>query len=207
MILETLTVGPFAVNCYVLAEAAASPAVIIDPGADEKKIRQVLARHKLTPGIVINTHGHFDHIGCDDKFGVPVYIHPDDEALLKDTRLNLSELLFQSYAVGKVMIKTVRDGDIIALGGIRLEVIATPGHTAGGICLLLRQPENKILFSGDTLFYQGVGRVDFPGASENAIIKSIKEKLFKLPDDTVVYPGHGPSSTIGEERESNPFLN
>jgi len=206
MILETVTVGPFEVNCYILAEAAASPAVIIDPGADEKKIRQVLVKHKLKPDIVINTHGHFDHIGCDDKFGVPIYIHPDDEALLKDTSLNLSDFLFNSYAVGEVTIKTVKDGEVIESGGIRLEVIATPGHTRGGICLLLLKPQNKILFSGDTLFYQGVGRTDFPGASTSDLARSIKEKLFKLAEDTVVYPGHGPSSTIGEEKQGNPFL-
>lgn len=207
MILETVTVGIFAVNCYILAEADAGPAIIIDPGADEKKIREVLAKHKLAASMVINTHGHFDHIGCDDKFGVPIYIHRDDAALLKDARLNLSDFLFNTYyAAGQVTIKTVEDGDSIELGSIKLEIIATPGHTRGGICLLLKGPGNKILFSGDTLFYQGVGRTDFPGASESDLARSIKEKLFKLPDDTLIYPGHGPSSTIGGERRGNPFF-
>jgi len=207
MILEKVTVGIFQVNCYILAEASGGAAAIIDPGADENNIRKALVKHQLKPGVVINTHGHFDHIGCDDKFGVPVYVHPDDAALLKDARLNLSDFLFNtSYAMGKVTIKLAQDKDIIKLDGIELEVIATPGHTRGGICLLLKKPQNKILFSGDTLFYQGVGRTDFPGASESDLVKSIKEKLFRLSGDTVVYPGHGPSSTIKEEKENNPFL-
>ena len=101
----------------------------------------------------------------------------------------------------------MKDKENIELDDMQLEVIHTPGHTPGGICLLMKKPDDKILFSGDTLFCQGIGRTDFPGADEGLLIKSIKEKLFKLDDDTVVYPGHGPSSTIGEEKRNNPFLN
>jgi len=205
MILETIRISSYEVNCYILAEDNNSNAIIIDPGGDEQKIKAALAKHKLEPAFIINTHGHIDHIGGDDKFGIPVYIHRMDLALLKDARLNLSGFLAFPYTV-KSEIKTLEDKENIGLGQLQLEVIHTPGHTPGGICLLVKKPENKILFSGDTLFCQGIGRTDFPGASQNLLIKSIKEKLFKLDDKTVIYPGHGMSSTIGEEKKNNPFL-
>jgi len=205
MILETICVGPFQVNCYILASRQDSQAIIIDPGFDAAKIKKTLSVHKLKPAFIINTHGHYDHIGCDDDFAVPVYVHREDLALLKNPELNLSNFLMSSYSV-KSNLKIMEDKEIIELDQIQLEVIHTPGHTPGGICLLMHQPSNKILFSGDTLFCEGIGRTDFPGADEGTLIKSIKDKLFKLSDDTIIYPGHGPSSTIGVEKMSNPFL-
>lgn len=206
MILETVCVGPFQVNCYILASSSNSCAIIIDPGDEVGKIKRVLNKHKLKPAFIINTHGHIDHIGCNTKFDVPVYIHSQDLALLKDPQLNLSALLMAPFSI-KSQIRTLEDKEVIELGDIQLEVIHLPGHTPGGICLLMQKPTNKILFSGDTLFCQGIGRTDFPGADEDLLIKSIKDKLFKLADDTVVYPGHGLSSTIGEEKKNNPFFN
>jgi glyoxylase-like metal-dependent hydrolase (beta-lactamase superfamily II) len=194
------------VNCYILASKNNSSAIIIDPGEEENKIKRILEKHKLKPSFIINTHGHIDHIGCDDRFGIPVYIHENDLALLKDPQLNLSTFFMSSYSI-ESHIKTLKDKEDIELDDMQLEVIHTPGHTPGGICLLMKKPNDKILFSGDTLFCQGIGRTDFPGADEGLLIKSIKEKLLKLDDDTVVYPGHGPSSTIGEEKRNNPFLN
>jgi glyoxylase-like metal-dependent hydrolase (beta-lactamase superfamily II) len=205
MILETVRVGLYDVNCYILSAEPGGRAIIIDPGADEDKIKRVLNKHRLKAGMVINTHGHFDHIGCDDKFGVPVYIHQDDLPLLGDPHLNLSRFIASSYSV-EAQAKALADKEKIELDGLQLEVIHTPGHTAGGICLLLQKPVNNILFSGDTLFFQGVGRTDFSGANERKLFKSIKEKLFILPDETQVYPGHGPASTIGSEKNNNPFL-
>lgn len=205
MILETICVGEFQVNCYVLAPSDNSEAIIIDPGSDAHKIKQILDKYNLTPAFIINTHGHIDHIGCDDKFAVDVYIHKEDEVFLKDAKLNLSSFLAWPYKV-KNRIKILQDKEKITLGEIELEVIHTPGHTPGGICLLVKKPQNKILFSGDTLFYRSIGRTDFKGADETLLKSSIKEKLFKLSDDTVVYPGHGPSSTIGEEKSKNFFL-
>jgi len=205
MILETTVVGPFEVNCYIIASENKSPAIIIDPGEGEDKIKQVLSKYKLKPAFIINTHGHIDHIGCDDKFGVPVYIHHQDLRLLRDPRLNLSSLLTSSFSV-KSEIRTLEDKENVELGQIQLEVMHVPGHTPGGIALLMKKPQNNILFTGDTLFYQGIGRTDFPGADGQLLIKSIKEKMFNLSDDTVIYPGHGPSSTIGEEKRKNPFL-
>ena len=206
MILESLCLGPFQVNCYILASENNSKAIIIDPGDEEKKIRRVLDIHGLEPALIINTHGHIDHIGCNDKFGVPVYIHRMDSAMLKDPKLNLSNFLQPTSYHMQFQVKVMEDKEKIELGQVQLEVMHTPGHTPGGICLLLKKPQNKILFSGDTLFYQGVGRTDFPGADEGQLIKSIKEKLFKLPEDTVIYPGHGMPSTIGEEKKNNPFI-
>jgi glyoxylase-like metal-dependent hydrolase (beta-lactamase superfamily II) len=205
MILESICVGPFQVNCYILASCAGSKGIIIDPGDDAPKIKQVLNKYKLKPAFIINTHGHIDHIGADDKFGVLVYIHQKDLVFLKDPQLNLSQLFASAYSL-KSQVKTLEDKEKIILDEIELEVIHTPGHTPGGISLLMHKPTNNILFSGDTLFCQGIGRTDFASANEAQLIKSIKERLLSLSDDTVIYPGHGPSSTIGEEKQNNPFL-
>lgn len=205
MILETICVGPMQVNCYILAAKPNSQAIIIDPGDQEDRIKRVLNKYKLKPGLVINTHGHIDHIGCDDKFDAPIYIHRQDLVLLKDPQLNLSTFLMSPYSV-RSNIRPLEDKEFIELAGIQLEVIHMPGHTPGGIALLLKKPKDKILFTGDALFYQGIGRTDFPGADEQLLIKSIKMRLLSLTEDTVIYPGHGPSSSIGEEKRNNPFL-
>lgn len=205
MIFEAVCVGEFQVNCYVLARQAGSAAIIIDPGDECATIKRLLERHRLSPALVINTHGHIDHIGCDDEFGVEVYAHDLEISLLRDPGRNLSNFLASNYSV-KSKINGLADGQRIGVDGIQLQVIHTPGHTPGGICLLMKEPVDNILFSGDTLFLQGIGRTDFPGADQETIVRSIKEKLLKLPDDTLVYPGHGPSSAIGKEKRSNPFL-
>lgn len=205
MILETVSVGHMQVNCYIIASGPDSQAIIIDPGDDKKKIERVLKGHNLTPAFIINTHGHIDHIGCDEGFGVPIYVHRQDAALLKSPELNLSIFLGGAFSVTS-KVKELEDKDSVKLGDLELEVIHVPGHSPGGIALLMKKPENNIVFTGDSLFYHSIGRADFPGASSAVLIKSIKEKLFKLNDNTIVYPGHGPSSTIGEERNNNPFL-
>lgn len=205
MILETLSLGQMQVNCYILASRENSKAIIIDPGSEERKIKKVLDKHKLTPIFIINTHGHYDHIGSDDKFQVPIYIHKQDFPYLKNPELNLSGLFFIPYEV-KSEIKALEEGEILELEDIQLRVIHIPGHTPGGIALEMRKPLNKILFTGDSLFFQGIGRSDLQGGNGDLLIKSIKEKLLNLPSDTVIYPGHGPTSTIGEEARNNPFL-
>lgn len=205
MILESVCVGELEVNCYIIAARKNYQALIIDPGGGEAKIRKVLARHGLVPAAVINTHGHIDHIACDDSFAVPVYAHRKDAPLLKDPGLNLSAWMGAPFSV-KSQIHLLEDKEVFELAGIELEVIHLPGHTPGGIALLLHKPVDKILFSGDSLFYRSIGRTDFPGASTELLVKSIKEKLFILGDDTAVYPGHGPSSTIGGEKKHNPYL-
>jgi hydroxyacylglutathione hydrolase len=205
MILETVCVGPMQVNCYILASSKDSQAIIIDPGDQARKIKQVLDKHRLKPVFIINTHGHYDHIGCNDKFGVPVYVHIDDLALLKDPQLNLSGAFAMPYAV-KSEIKTIGENATIELQDLQLKVLHVPGHTRGGIALQLIKPADKIVFTGDTLFCNGIGRSDLDGGDERLLIKSIKEKLLTLSDDTVIYPGHGPSSSIGEEKQNNPYL-
>lgn len=205
MILETISVGPMQVNCYILASGPDSRAIIIDPGAQDYKIKEILNKYNLTPEFIINTHGHIDHIGCDDKFGIPVYIHRKELALLRNPELNLSSFLASAFSI-KSEVRALEDKENIELGQMQLEVLHVPGHTPGGISLLMKKPESKILFTGDTLFYHGIGRTDFDGGNENSLINSIKQKLFSLDDETIVYPGHGPSSTIGEERKKNPFF-
>lgn len=206
MILETIPVGPMEANCYILAKDEGSAAIIIDPGENKKRIDEVLKNYKLKAGLIINTHGHYDHIGCDDKFTVPIYIHTRDITFLKDSRLNLSGTFAFPYEV-KSEVRTVEHNSVIELDGMRLKALHIPGHTPGGIALLMEKPQDNIVFTGDSLFCQGIGRSDLPGGDELALIKYIKERLFSLPDDTIIYPGHGPSSTIGEEKRNNPFLN
>ncbi|MFA5063742.1 MAG: MBL fold metallo-hydrolase [Candidatus Omnitrophota bacterium] len=201
MILEAVSVGSMGVNCYILAEAKGSRAIIIDPGDQAFKIRNVLDKYGLKPAFIINTHGHFDHIGADNDFGIPVYAHTSDIPLLKDALLNLSGL-FSSPVMVESEIKSLEDNQIIDLDGIRLKVLHTPGHTEGGITLLLQKPVDKIAFTGDTLFCGGIGRSDLAGGSQDLLVKSIKEKLFTLADDTRIYPGHGRPSTVGEEKRS-----
>ena len=205
MILETIVVGPMQVNCYILACAESKSAVIIDPGDQAEKIQAVLDRHHLKPAMVINTHGHYDHIGSDDQFGVDIYVHKQDLEMLQDAGKNLSAVFSTAYKVVS-KIKTLEDGEIIKLDCLELEVLHLPGHTRGGIGLLMKKPQKDIIFTGDTLFYRGVGRYDLPGGSENSLEQSIKEKLFSLPDDIRVYPGHGAPTTIGREKSDNPFM-
>ena len=205
MILETVRVGPYDVNCYILAEDKSNEAIIIDPGDEPDKIKSVLTRYKLKPSFIINTHGHIDHIGADDAFGVRVYIHKDDLDFLNNSNLNLSGFLDKPLQIVSLR-QHLKDGEEIGLSKIRLQVLHTPGHTPGGICLLLKEPKEKIVFSGDTLFYQGIGRTDFPFASSEQLQRSIKDKLFILNDQTIVLPGHGQPTTIGQEKKSNPFF-
>jgi glyoxylase-like metal-dependent hydrolase (beta-lactamase superfamily II) len=189
------------VNCYILACAENSDALIIDPGQQERKIKAVLNQYKLKPALIINTHGHYDHICCDDQFAVPVYVHAADQNMLKDPELNLSASFSEPYSVNSE-IRILKDKQMIKLDCIELEVIHTPGHSPGGIALLMKNPQDDILFTGDTLFCQGVGRSDLPGGDQGMLESSLKEKLFALPDNVIIYPGHGPASTIGEERKN-----
>lgn len=205
MIIETVVGGPFMANCYILGWRQTKRAIIIDPGADYGKIKRRLEKNKLQPAFIVNTHGHIDHIGQDMCFEVPIYIHRKEIAMLKDPEKNLSKI-FMSPLVIESDAQPLDENQEIGLDGIGLKVIHTPGHTPGGICLLLLRPENKILFSGDTLFNCGIGRTDFPGASQELLMRSIRDKLFCLADETVVYPGHGPQTTIGREKKESPFF-
>jgi len=199
MILEIINVGLMQVNCYILACVDGGSAIIIDPGGQYLKIKGVLDKHRLKPAMVINTHGHYDHIGSDDEFGVPVYAHKKDLPMLLDARKNLSASFSLAYKVNS-KIKTLEDKEVIKLDCLELEVMHLPGHTPGGIGLLMKKPQTDIIFTGDTLFCQGIGRSDLPGGSQQLLEDAIRERLFVLPADTKVYPGHGPSTTIGQEK-------
>lgn len=209
-ILSKIVVGEIKANCYIVGCEETKKAVIIDPGAEPEKIRKVIEEKNLKPEIIINTHGHIDHILANDAFNLPVYIHRLDVEFLKDPDKNLSAFFAVPYTCN-CETKLLEDGDIIKVGKLNFTVIHTPGHTPGGICLKLslcplpRWERNigegeNVVFSGDTLFCNGVGRTDFTGGSEEKLFKSIREKLFILSDDTIIYPGHGPSSTIGREK-------
>jgi hydroxyacylglutathione hydrolase len=204
MICEIVVVGAIETNCYIVAAASGHEALIIDPGADSDVIKKVLSRLNCSAGLIVNTHGHYDHIGADGDFAVPVVVHRDDSAMLQDARKNFSAIFGISFKV-KNKVQYVQDGERISVGGLTLKVLHTPGHTSGGISLLMEKPQANIVFSGDALFAGSVGRTDL-GGSQEVLIKSIREKLLSLPDDTIVYPGHGPATTIGEERANNPFL-
>ena len=201
MRVDTLCVGEIQENCYIVSSDATHNAILIDPGDECPKIKAFLQKKKLTAKIIAHTHGHIDHIQADNEFNLPVYVHALDVELLKNPDKNLSSFLSHPFKVDG-QIKPVQDSDTIILDEIILKVLFTPGHTPGGICLAC----GAIVFTGDTLFAGSVGRTDFPGASHEQLIKSIREKLLVLPDATIIYPGHGPHSTIGKERKANPFL-
>jgi glyoxylase-like metal-dependent hydrolase (beta-lactamase superfamily II) len=197
MILERIVVGPMQVNCYILGCSRTLLAFVIDPGAEPEKISSRLNIHKLKVQCIINTHGHADHIGANTALAAPVFIHRLDAQFLISPQLNLSNMF--GFCVTSVRAtKLLEDGQEVTAGDVSLQVIHTPGHTPGGICL----NAGKFIFTGDTIFAQGVGRTDFPYASERDLMKSIQKKLFTLEDRVVIYPGHGPSSTIGEEKKN-----
>lgn len=200
-ILEIIPVGLMEVNCYILGDKRTREAVIIDPGADYDRIKERLERIKVLPKYVLDTHGHADHIGANGQFKLPILIHRLDALFLSDPKKNLSTM-FGLDVVSPNAERTLEDKDVINIGDLALEVIHTPGHTPGSISIKC----NDLVFTGDTLFCEGVGRTDFPYASEKDLSKSLRERLLVLPDSTRIYPGHGPASTIGHERERNPFL-
>ena len=203
MTLITFPTGELGVNTYIIS-ADGTGAAVIDPGGDAGKIKAVLSENGLKLKAVLLTHGHFDHIGAAaelKRLGAEIYVSKEDAPMLDNDILNMAAP-FNMHVEHPVPDKFIKDGDILNIAGLEIRVISTPGHTPGGVCFLT---ESK-LFSGDTLFHRSVGRCDHPGGNHGLLIKSIKEKLLCLPDDTPVYPGHGHSTFIGEERLFNPFL-
>ncbi len=198
----TVNVGSFGVNCYIVYNG--TEAALIDPGAQYDKIKAVLALNGLTAKAVLLTHGHFDHTGAVENFrrdGASVWISKADEVMLNDPILNVSRYFGMDFTPTQADFNY---SDALDVCGMHFDVITTPGHTMGGVCLYGR--DEKVLFSGDTLFLSSVGRCDFPGSDGLMLIKSIKEKLFTLPGDTVVYPGHNSPTTIRDEILYNPFV-
>ncbi|HHZ00424.1 MAG TPA: MBL fold metallo-hydrolase [Sedimentibacter sp.] len=205
MIFEAMEVGIYGANCYIVASEETKEGAIIDPGADFNKIDNKIKELGIVPKMIILTHCHGDHIGAVEdlvnKYGLKVCIHDNDANALSDSRLNFTKSMFRKdiSITADVLLK---DGDIVNLGDLKLEIIHTPGHTQGGICIKV----GNIMMTGDTLFRGSIGRTDFPGGSYEEIIRSIKEKIFKYDEDTVIYPGHMSPSTIKNEKLHNPFV-
>jgi hydroxyacylglutathione hydrolase len=207
MIHEILPVGPLQCNCSIVGDETTREAMVIDPGDDINDVLALIAKHKLQVKQIVITHAHIDHVGGAMKLraatGAPVLLDQNDYALLK--MLDMQAAWVGMPSPGKVDIdQSVKQADSLKAGGLVANVIQTPGHTEGSICLYF--PTEKKLIAGDTLFAGSIGRTDLPGGSFEKIIRSLHEKVLALPDETVVVPGHGPVTTIGEERESNPFL-
>ena len=207
MILQTLTVGPLATNCYILACEKTLVGAIIDPGGDEKKIVDEVTSRNLEIKYIINTHGHVDHIQANEYikkiYSCPVCMHEKDEELLKSPDLNLLSALPSSAIKFPAPDKKLKEGEEIKLGSLSLLILHTPGHTPGSISMVVE----KNVFTGDALFAGGIGRTDLPGGDYDLLMQSINKKLLALPDDFTIYPGHGPPSKIGIEKKENPFLN
>jgi len=187
-----VVVGMLGTNCYIVASEK-NNAFIIDPGDNSEKIKDVILKHNLKVLFIVNTHGHVDHIKENAVFGLPVYVHEMDNAMVSDPKENLTSAFLGSFDP-VVPARLLKDADTVELDELSFRVLHTPGHTLGGICLY----GGGVLFSGDTLFCAGVGRTDFPGGSYKLLSESLKN-LSKLPPDTKVYPGHGQGTTIGRE--------
>ena len=205
MLIKTLTVGPIQANCYILGCQETLSAIVIDPGDEADRILHTLGESNLTARYIVNTHGHFDHVGANKRLkeatGAPILIHSLDAPML-------NQLASSAAAWGLAADNSpgpdreISDGDEITFGHTVLKVLHTPGHTPGGISLYAED----FVFVGDTLFAGSIGRTDFPGGSFQTLKESIQNKLFALDDEVKVYSGHGPITTIGEEKRSNPFV-
>lgn len=198
-------VMPLGTNCYLAYDGATMDGIVIDPGGSPEMIIKAIDKTGITVRAIVNTHGHWDHIGADAEIkaytGAPVYIHILDKDYLADPALNISNMMGTSSKACEAD-GYLNEGDEIVFGGCSLKVLHTPGHTPGGISLY----GEGAVFSGDTLFYRSVGRTDFPGGNYGELIRSIRTKLFTLEDNTVVYTGHGIPTRIADEKAGNPFV-
>jgi len=202
---KRLPLGIYQANCYIIWDEQTNNAAVIDPGGDFEELKEFIENNKLSVSHVILTHGHGDHIGAvaevRDYYKAEVMIHKDDFDMLKNNKKNYSSQM----GYNKIEIEADRkltDGDVINIGQLSLEVIHTPGHTKGSICIKCKDK----LFTGDTLFAGSIGRTDLDGGSFEEIMASINNKILQFPDNTEIYPGHGPSTTIKAEKRYNPFL-
>ncbi len=207
-VLQTITVGTLEVNCYILWDDATKDAFVIDPGGDGDKIKMLIAKERLKVRYIIVTHGHFDHVGGvvvlkSSLGGAKIAIHKDDVGMMSESHEH-GVIFGVKTPVQPSPEMLLEDGQELKAGGLTLKVIHTPGHTGGGVCLY--EEKEGLLFTGDTLFAGSIGRTDLNGGSHKVIMDSIKKKILPLADAIKVLPGHGPDSTIGRERKTNPFI-
>jgi len=215
MIYIKLPVGLLQCNCLIIGDPKSSEAIVIDPGDEVERILGLLGRYKLTVKVIVSTHAHIDHVGGLAKLhqytGAPVMMHNDDLPLYHAMDVQAEFLGMQAPELVDVD-QLLKEGDALSWGGFQANVIHTPGHSPGSVSLYLPKDSGPIkltqpqLFAGDTLFAGSIGRTDLWGGSFDQLMDSLKSKLLQLPDDTVVHPGHGPTTSIGHERHSNPFL-
>jgi glyoxylase-like metal-dependent hydrolase (beta-lactamase superfamily II) len=209
MIHEILAVGMLQCNCSIFGDEATREAIVIDPGDgdDLARVEAVIAKHGLTVKAIVITHAHIDHIGgaakLKQKTGAPVYMNENDQVLYDGLDMQAGWLGMRPPERTEVDV-AAKDGDALKLGESEFQVIHTPGHTQGSLCVWI-PAENKLV-AGDTLFRDSIGRTDLPGGDGRQILRSIKAKLLELPEDAMVICGHGPSTTIGREKDRNPFL-
>jgi len=206
---HTIVSMPFEENTYIVRVPQRHDALVIDPGLEPNLILDFLREQDLQPAAILNTHGHADHIAGNQPLKdaypeAPLLIGRAEEALLSDPYANMSAP-FGFAIVSPPADRLVREGDVLDLAGLTLEVFEIPGHSAGHVVFLCRG-EPSVVFGGDVLFRGSVGRTDFPGGSFERLAEGITQKLFTLPDDTLVYPGHGPVTTVGHEKRTNPFV-
>lgn len=205
MLIETLVVGPLQVNCFIIACEVTRLALVVDPGDNAESILSRLAALKVKAIMVVNTHGHFDHVGGNGRVvaatGAELLLHQGDLPVLRRARDHAAGYGLVS-AGSPEPTRLLQGGETLTVGELAVQVIATPGHSPGGIALHV----GNHLFAGDTLFADSVGRTDLPGSNHADLVSSIRTKLFTLPDNTVVHPGHGPDTTIGHEKRYNPFV-
>lgn len=207
MVVKTLVVGPFGSNCYIVGSSSGTQGMIIDPGAEPETILRTVQQMGLSIPLIVVTHAHMDHVDAlhevKEKTNAQFALHEAEKELLSAAPMSmLASLGIVPSKSPPQPDRLLNDGDRIDVGELHFEVLHTPGHSPGGICLL----GHEVIFSGDTLFNFGIGRTDFSGGSYESLMNSIHDKLMVLPDETVVYPGHGPATTIGDERRGNPFL-
>ncbi len=204
MRIETIHVGEMGTNCYLAWDETTNRGFLVDPGEQAEKIIRVCSRYQVKPEAVLLTHGHFDHIMAAKKirqqYEIPVYAGTHEEELLADSEMNLSAMWAVPYTMKAD--KLVNDNEVLSIAGMEITVLETPGHTSGGVCYYIKK--ENVLFAGDTLFCESYGRTDFPGGSMFALLRSLRGKLFVLPEETDVYPGHGQATSIGYEKTHNP---
>jgi len=202
---ERVVVGALETNCYLVYCEQTMDCAVADPGAEPEKIFHVIEQKGLRPSVLINTHGHVDHVGANqdikEKYGIPLCIHPSDSSMLRNI-LSSTMGFFMGAKKSPLPDRFIEEGEEIHIGNSRLKVIHTPGHSPGSVSL----SGDGFLLSGDVLFCGGVGRTDLPGGSWVELEKSIRERIYSFPDDTFVLPGHGSITTVGQEKESNPFV-